>query len=97
MNLDSSRPSYNVCSGRSIAIGRLLEWVLDEAGVEPEIRVVEGRLRQGENHRVVGAPGLIRRDTGWEARGDIEAGVREVYRWTEAAARRETGARTEGS
>jgi GDP-4-dehydro-6-deoxy-D-mannose reductase len=97
VNLKSKRPSYNVCSGRSIAIGRLLEWVLDEAGVDPEIRVVEERLRQGEDPRVVGDPGLIKRDTGWEARGDIEAGVREVYRWTEAVARRETGARTERS
>lgn len=81
MELDRPAAAYNVASGNAIPIRRILEWILDEAGVRPEIISDAARRRSGEVQRIRGDAGLIRRDTGWEPRRDIEASVREVYRW----------------
>lgn len=80
--------AYNVCSGQSVPIGSLVEWILDEAGVEIEVRVVEERLRPEEVPRVVGDPGRLRCETGWEAEREIRESVREVYRWARDTAER---------
>ena len=83
MDLEKPAAAYNVCSGRSVRIGRILEWILDEAGVSPEIVSDEARRRSGEVPRIRGDATRLRTDTGWEPRRDIEASVREVYRWIE--------------
>lgn len=77
--LERPQAAYNVCSGRAIAIRQVLDWIVDEAGVDVEIVVDERRLREGEPQRVVGDPGRIREETGWEPERSIEATVREVY------------------
>lgn len=82
MEAESPNGAYNVCSGVGRSIRTLLQWILDEAGVDPEIRVDSERVRGGEVERVVGDPGRLRRLTGWEPRRDVEETVREVYRWT---------------
>lgn len=81
MELDEPAAAYNVASGTAIPIRRLLEWILDEAGVEPEIVSDADRRRRAEVPRIRGDAGLIRRDTGWVPKRSIEASVREVYRW----------------
>ena len=83
--MDTPRRAYNVCSGRPVSIRQLVEWILDEAGVEVEIRVVRERVRGAESPRIVGNPGLLERDTGWKPRRDLEDSVRGVYRWARTA------------
>ena len=80
MELDDPDAAYNVCSGRSITIRQILDWILDEAGVEVELEVDEARVREDEIGRRVGDPGRLREATGWEPRHDVEETVREVYR-----------------
>lgn len=81
MELDEPAAAYNVASGRAVAIRRLLEWILDEAGVRPEIVSDADRRRRAEVRRIRGDAGLLRSHTGWAPERDIEASVREVYRW----------------
>lgn len=81
MELDEPAAAYNVASGTAIPIRRLLEWILDEAGIEPEVVSDADRRRRAEVPRIRGDAGLIRRDTGWAPQRSIEASVREVYRW----------------
>ncbi len=83
---------YNVCSGRPVSIRQLVEWILDEAGVDVEMRVVGERVRAEESPRIVGDPRLLERETGWKPRRDLEDSVRGVYRWARAA--REQDGRT---
>lgn len=90
--LETPSRAYNVCSGRAVSIRQLVEWILDEAEVEVEIRVVAERVRAEESPRIVGDPRLLERDTGWKPRRDLEDSVRSVYRW--ARATREKGGRT---
>lgn len=81
MGLARPEAAYNVCSGRALAIRRLLEWVLDEAGVEVEVRTEPERVREDEPARALGDPGRIQRDTGWMPEREVEETVRETYRW----------------
>jgi GDP-4-dehydro-6-deoxy-D-mannose reductase len=90
MELERPQAAYNVASGSTVSIGRLLEWILDEAGVEAEIRVDPGRLRPGEPRRIVGSASRLREETGWRPERSVEDAVREVYRWI--ARRVESGA-----
>jgi nucleoside-diphosphate-sugar epimerase len=59
----------------------LLEWILDEAEIQPEIVSDADRRRRAEVPRIRGDAGLIRKDTGWAPERSIEESVREVYRW----------------
>lgn len=79
--LERPEPAYNVCSGTGTRIGSLLEWLLEEAAVEAEVRVRSERVREGEVERLVGDPERLRRSTGWEPARPVRETVRETYRW----------------
>jgi len=81
MELDTPGAAYNVASGRTIRIGTILDWIVDEADVEVEIEVAPGRVRREELALVAGDSTRIREDTGWLPVRDVEASVRETYRW----------------
>lgn len=79
LELDDPAEAYNVCSGRATTIRQLVEWILDEAGVEAELEVDPERVRPGETERMVGDPGLIRQHTGWRPGSDLEKTIRKTY------------------
>ena len=81
MELEEPSAAYNVCSGKTIRIGTILDWIVDEAGVEVEIEVDPARVRAEELAVVAGDPARIREDTGWAPGRDVEETVRETYRW----------------
>ncbi len=81
MELDEPAAAYNVASGEAVSIRRLLDWILDEAGLEPEIVSDADRRRRAEVRRIRGDATRLQRDTGWRPERDVEASVREVYRW----------------
>ena len=81
MDLDAPRAAYNVSSGHTLRIGTILDWIMDEAGLEVEIEVVPGRVRREELAVVAGDNTRLREDTGWTPMRDVEASVRETYRW----------------
>jgi GDP-4-dehydro-6-deoxy-D-mannose reductase len=81
MDLATPRAAYNVAAGRSIRIGTILDWIVDEGGHDVEIEVVPSRVRREELAIVAGDPARIREDTGWVPQRDVEASVRETYRW----------------
>lgn len=81
MELEEPAAAYNVASGRAVPIRRILEWILDEAGLEPEIVSDAERRRSGEVRRIRGDATHLQTDTGWRSERDIESSVREVYRW----------------
>lgn len=68
--LDRGRPGevYNVCSGRGIRMGDLLERLLSLAGVRVEVRVDPDRLRPSDIPVQVGDPSRLREAIGWAPR-----------------------------
>jgi GDP-4-dehydro-6-deoxy-D-mannose reductase len=71
--------TYNLCSGRTLPIRRLVEWVLDEAGVEAEVQVDPARLRPEEPVRVSGSAVRLEKATGWVPERSLRVAVRDTY------------------
>lgn len=88
---------YNVCSGVATAVGTLLDWVLDAADIEVEVRVEQDRVREGEPSRLVGDPGRIRRTADWSPARDLRETVRETYRWVAGSRERRSEAGGSGT
>jgi len=81
-DLDAPRHrTYNVCSGEGVRIGTLLQWVLEEAGIDPRVEPDPERVRPGEPRRVVGSPARLRAETGWRTERDVRGAVADTYRW----------------
>jgi GDP-4-dehydro-6-deoxy-D-mannose reductase len=58
---------YNVCSGRGVAIGDVLQELLDVAGLAVEIRRDPERMRPADVPALIGDPRRIQKATGWTA------------------------------
>jgi GDP-4-dehydro-6-deoxy-D-mannose reductase len=64
---------YNLCSGRSLAIGDLLQRLLGAARVDGiEVRVDPARLRPSDVMVLQGDPAKVERATGWRAEIPLE-------------------------
>lgn len=74
--------AYNVCSGRGVRIGDLLQVLLDAAGLASEVEVVEtAPPRPGDPGALVGDPTKIRATVGWEPRIPIEQSLADALDW----------------
>lgn len=80
MELEDPEAAYNVCSGETVSIRQILEWIQDEAGVDLRVEVDPEKVREEEAPRLLGDPQRLREHTGWRPRHPIEETVREVYR-----------------
>jgi GDP-4-dehydro-6-deoxy-D-mannose reductase len=57
---------YNVCSGRGVRLGELLERLIAISGLRVDVHVDASRLRSADAPALVGDPGRLRAATGWE-------------------------------
>lgn len=85
--------TYNLCSGRALPIRQLVEWVLEEAGVDAEVRVDPRRLRPEEPARVMGSAARLKRATGWTPERSLRAAVHDTYEDIAQNRRAATGGR----
>lgn len=76
--LDRGLPGdvYNVCSGRGVRIGDLLDLLIRLSGIDVEVRVDPQKVRRAEIPEVVGDPSRIREVTGWQADVPLERTLR---------------------
>jgi GDP-4-dehydro-6-deoxy-D-mannose reductase len=87
----SGRPGrvYNVCSGRAVRIGDLLDALLARARVKIAVRVDPDRLRPTDNPVVLGDPSRLRAETGWAPRIPIEQTLQDLLAyWRESLSER---------
>ncbi len=89
----SDETTYNLCSGRTVPIRRLVEWVLEEAGVEAEVHVDPMRVRPEEPGRVSGTAARLEKVTGWVPERSLRAAVRDTYEDIARSRRAATGGR----
>lgn len=66
--VERGRPGvpYNVCSGRALKIGDLLDGLVKLSRVPVEIRVDPARYRPNDTPLLLGNPARLKQDTGWE-------------------------------
>lgn len=89
----SDQMTYNLCSGRTVPIRRLVGWVLEEAGVEADVRVDPLRLRPEEPARVIGSTARLEKATGWVPERSLRATVRDTYEDIARSRKAATGGR----
>jgi GDP-4-dehydro-6-deoxy-D-mannose reductase len=70
--------SYNVCSGRAIAIRDLLDMLVSRARTPVRVKVDPTRYRPNDLPLVVGDPGRIRQELGWSAQIPLERTVNDL-------------------
>lgn len=83
--------TYNLASGRTVAIGEALAMLQRISGVEAEITVDPGLVRKIDIPLLVGDVGKMR-GLGWEPRKSLEDSLVDVWRSTLEAATREAAA-----
>jgi GDP-4-dehydro-6-deoxy-D-mannose reductase len=79
--LRSPKKVYNVGSGVAVPVRALLDWIMQEAGVGVELQVDPGRVREGEEKRLLANIDRITEETGWRPERVLEDTIRETYRW----------------
>ncbi|HUG41124.1 MAG TPA: GDP-mannose 4,6-dehydratase, partial [Longimicrobiales bacterium] len=87
LETDRAADVYNLCSGRSCSLRRLLTLLQDIVGVSPEIRVAQDRLRPAEIRSLVGSPRRLMETTGWAPRISLEDSLRTLLSSLERAPR----------
>ena len=85
MESDVSRESFNVATGKSTSLNRLVEIVTEIVGsdLKPEYRNVEGQVRAASTDVLDVSIEKIVRMLGWQPEVSIEAGIERVIRWRE--------------
>ncbi len=92
----SGRP-YNVSSGRSFAIGDLLDRLLSRARVPIRVRADPARLRPNDIPVLVGDPTRIREELGWQPSIPLDRTLDDVTAyWRNATSGRASSTPTHG-
>ena len=95
MLLDQGVPGevYNVCSGRGVSLGELLERLIALSGLRVDVRRDASRLRSADAPALVGDPARLRAATGWEPTIPLERTLGDLLDyWRERVGLRATPA-----
>ncbi|MDA8249767.1 MAG: NAD-dependent epimerase/dehydratase family protein [Rhodospirillales bacterium] len=86
MQSDISRESFNVATGVSTSLNRLVEIVQQVMGtnLKPEYRTPVGKIRATASSHLHFSNEKIERMLGWRPEVSIEAGIRRVIEWRRA-------------
>lgn len=64
---------YNVCSGRGVRLRDVLDRLIALSGLDVEVRLDQARLRPSDIPELVGDPGRLLAETGWQAARPLES------------------------
>jgi GDP-4-dehydro-6-deoxy-D-mannose reductase len=84
--LEQGRPGevYNVCSGRGVRLGEIVDELVRQARCRLEVRVDPARLRRSDVPALVGDPARLQALTGWSASIPLATTLRDLLdHWRE--------------
>jgi GDP-4-dehydro-6-deoxy-D-mannose reductase len=73
--------AYNVCSGKAVPIGALVDGLAGHSRVEVSVAVDESRLRPDEAPRVFGSFDRMQEATGWEPEIALDRTLGDLLEW----------------
>ena len=77
--------AYNLCSGKPVAVGELLQRLIKIAEVEVEIQTDPDRIRSMDIPTIYGSSDKAAKEFGWKVRVDLEGTLASTYAfWIEA-------------
>jgi GDP-4-dehydro-6-deoxy-D-mannose reductase len=88
---------YNVCSGRAIAIADLLDLLLARARVPIRVTVDPSRYRPNDQPLVVGDPGRIQSEIGWQPAIPLEQTLDDLLAYSRLLVEQGLSAPTDAS
>jgi GDP-4-dehydro-6-deoxy-D-mannose reductase len=74
---------FNICTGTSVSIQRVLHLLIRTSGIEAEIIADPERARRNEIPRIVGDSSRLRHATGWKPEVPLEQTVRDLLAYWE--------------
>lgn len=74
-------PVYNVCSGRAVSMGEIVDELQSIAGVRVTLEPDPARMRSVQTPVLVGDAAALKRDTGWSARISLRQTLSDLYEW----------------
>jgi GDP-4-dehydro-6-deoxy-D-mannose reductase len=75
--------TYNICSGRAVALAQVIDELQHIAGVLADIEVDPTRIRSNEQLVAYGSADLITQATGWQPAIGLQQSLRDTYEyWT---------------
>ncbi|MBN1423897.1 GDP-mannose 4,6-dehydratase [Candidatus Fermentibacteria bacterium] len=72
---------FNVCTGRSVSIGHILDTLIALSGHEIQVQVDPARIRPTDIENMVGDPSAFYQATGWEPTLSIEQSLRDILQF----------------
>jgi len=82
--IEKGRPgqAYNVCSGKSISISEILDFLVSLSSFKGiEIKVDKNKIRPVDSASIHGDNSKIKIDTGWEPVYDIKTSLSDTLQW----------------
>jgi GDP-4-dehydro-6-deoxy-D-mannose reductase len=76
-----SGETYNVGSGKAVAVREMVETLIKASGKEMDVKVDEKRLRPVDAPVICADIGKIQRETGWKPETPLEQTLKEQYEW----------------
>jgi GDP-4-dehydro-6-deoxy-D-mannose reductase len=76
---------YNVCGGRAVRIGDLVDLFRERSRVPITIVQDPARMRPSDAPRLQGSHARLTRDTGWTPQIELEQTVEDLLAWWRAA------------
>ncbi len=95
--MERGRPGevYQLCSGRPISIGSLIECLAAIASAPIEVRVDASKIRAGEPTALWGDPAKVSAETGWSPEYELRTTLTDLETYWEEQIRQGAGRKTE--
>jgi GDP-4-dehydro-6-deoxy-D-mannose reductase len=72
---------FNVCQGKSVTIGEILNLLIEAAGIPVEVRVDSARVRTTDIEDMVGDSSVFRKTTGWRPEFTLGQSLEDTLRF----------------
>ncbi|HTK82414.1 MAG TPA: GDP-mannose 4,6-dehydratase [Bacteroidota bacterium] len=82
-----SKPVFNVCSGRGIAVREILETLCSLSGIAIDVVQDPARMRHNEISTVIGDAGRLRASTGWSPQIPLRQTLQDLLHYWEGRIR----------
>lgn len=75
-----SNEIYNVCSGKSVSIVKLLELIIKESRLNPKIGIDKKKINPNDINNLVGDNSKLLKELNWRIKYDIMSSVKELVK-----------------
>lgn len=72
---------YNICSGKGIALEKVIEMISDEVGVKISTRINSKYIRPSDNKEIVGSAYKLETELGWKREYNFKTTIKDMVKY----------------